>query len=81
MWFRYYFKNHIADEMSELETNEGVLQLGDDPGRDGSDGGSLQGGFNEKIQANAEGNCVNSTGKFRYMRIASSWICLSTCLP
>jgi hypothetical protein len=66
-WFRYYFKNQIAEQMSELESNEGVLQLGDAPGSGGGDGGSLQGGFNEKIQANADGNCVNSTGKFRYM--------------
>ena len=28
MWFRYYVKNHIAEQMSELESNEGVLQLG-----------------------------------------------------
>jgi hypothetical protein len=67
-WFRYYFKNHISDEMSEIETNEGILQLGDAPSRGGGDGGSLQGGFNEKIQANADVNCVNSTGKFRYIR-------------
>jgi hypothetical protein len=66
MWFRYYVKNHISEQLSELESNEGVLQLGDAPGSGGGDGGSLQGGFNEKIQANADGNCVNSTGKFRY---------------
>jgi hypothetical protein len=31
MWFRYYFKNHIADQPSELESNESVLQLDDAP--------------------------------------------------
>jgi hypothetical protein len=66
-WFRYYFKNHIADEMSEIETNEGVLQLGDATSRDHSGGSSLEGGFGESIQAHSDGNCVNSTGKFRFM--------------
>jgi hypothetical protein len=67
MWFRYYFKNHISEQMSELESNEGVLQLGVvDSGGDGMSGHSISPG-QEYIQANADGNCLNSTGKFRFM--------------
>jgi hypothetical protein len=43
------------------------LQLGDATSRDHSGGSSLEGGFGESIQANSDGNCVNSTGKFRFM--------------
>jgi hypothetical protein len=67
MWFRYYLKNHIAEQMSDIETNEGFLQLGSAPSEGGSAGGSLIGGFQETIQSNADGNCINSTGKFRFM--------------
>jgi hypothetical protein len=67
MWFRYYLKNHISEQMSELESNEGVLQLGDATSRDHSGGSSLEGGFGESIQAKSDGNCVNATGKFRFM--------------
>jgi hypothetical protein len=67
MWFRYYVKNHISEQLSELESNEGVLQLGDAPRTGGGNSGSNEGQFNDTIQANAEGNCVNSTGKFRFM--------------
>jgi hypothetical protein len=67
MWFRYYFKNHIAEQMSELESNEGLLQLDNAPERGGLGDSSLQGGFSETIQAHGDGNCLNATGKFRFM--------------
>jgi hypothetical protein len=66
-WFRYYFKNHIADEMSEIETNEGVLQLGDASRSIGASSEPGGGAVHDSIQANADGNCVNATGKFRFM--------------
>jgi hypothetical protein len=52
--------------MSEIETNEGVLQLGGTDSAVHSTGSGTTVGF-ETIQANSDGNCVNSTGKFRYM--------------
>ena len=65
--FRYYIKNHISEQLSELESNEGVLQLGtDDSGQRGA-GSSALAISGETIQANAEGNCVNTTGNFRFM--------------
>jgi hypothetical protein len=67
MWFRYYVKTHISEQLSELESNEGVLQLGDAPRTGSGNSGTLEGQFNDSIQANADGNCVNSTGKFRFM--------------
>jgi len=67
LWFRYYFKNHIAEQMSELEASEGILQLGDAPRTGGGNSGSNEGQFNDTIQANSDGNCVNSTGNFRFM--------------
>jgi hypothetical protein len=66
MWFRYYVKNHISEQMSELESNEGVLQLGGTDSAVHSTGSGTTVGF-ETIQANSEGNCVNATGKFRFM--------------
>jgi hypothetical protein len=65
MWFRYYFKNHISENLSEIETNEFMLQL-DATARTSGDGSGATSG-NESIQANSDGNCVNSTGKFRFM--------------
>jgi hypothetical protein len=68
MWFRYYLKNHIADQLTELESNDCILQLGDVPRPNNASEGSLHGGnTSESIQAHADGNCVNSTGKFRFM--------------
>jgi hypothetical protein len=67
MWFRYYVKNHISEQLSELESNEGVLQLGDAPRTGSGNSGTLEGQFNDSIQANADGNCVNAAGKFRFM--------------
>jgi hypothetical protein len=66
MWFRYYIKNHIAEQLSELESNEGLLQLGGTDTAVHSTGSGTTVGF-ETIQANSDGNCVNSTGKFRFM--------------
>jgi hypothetical protein len=67
LWFRYYFKNHIAEQLSELVASDGMLQLGDAPTHGIGASGSDAYGAGEKIQANSEGNCVNATGKFRYM--------------
>jgi hypothetical protein len=67
MWFRYYLKNHIADQMSEIETDEGMLQLGDSISSGKHNSGSNSGLSQETIQANSDGNCLNSTGKFRFM--------------
>ena len=69
IWFRYYFKEHISEQMLELETNDGVLQL-NDAGTSSSVVGSnntQDGGHGEVIQPHAEGNCLNATGTFRFM--------------
>jgi hypothetical protein len=65
MWFRYYLKNHIADQLSELEVSDGMLQMENAP----DPGGAFRGQSlnTEPIQENANGNCLNSTGKFRFM--------------
>jgi len=66
-WFRYYIKAHIREQLSELESNEGVLQLGTDDSGQRGPGSSALAISGETIQANADGNCVNATGKFRFM--------------
>jgi hypothetical protein len=66
MWFRYYLKNHIADQLSELEVSDGLLQMDNAPSdRAGENRNGVVSG--ETIQANSDGNCLNSTGKFRFM--------------
>ena len=72
MWFRHYLNQHIIDQMSELESNDGVLQLHDPSSGSHTIGdGTRHGSSSEVIQANADGNCVNVTGKFRCMAIAT----------
>jgi hypothetical protein len=66
MWFRYYVKNHISEQLSEPESNEGVLQLGGTDSAVHSIGSGTTVGF-ETTQPNSDGNCVNATGKFRFM--------------
>jgi hypothetical protein len=70
IWFRHYFKEHIAAQMAELESNDGFLQLGVDlPGGTVLAGGVISSSSDnsEVIQAHADGNCLNSTGTFRFM--------------
>jgi hypothetical protein len=72
IWFRYYFKEHISEQMLELETNDGILQLGTSGSSNvvGSNN-TEDGGHGEVIQANSEGNCLNATGTFRFMADSS----------
>jgi hypothetical protein len=56
--------------MAELESNDGFLQLGVDlPGGTVLAGGVISSSSDnsEVIQAHADGNCLNSTGTFRFM--------------
>jgi hypothetical protein len=61
----YYFKNHISEQLSELESNEGVLQLADAPRNSGNL--SYEGPEYWRDSGDSEGNCVNSNGTFRFM--------------
>ena len=66
LWFRYYLNEYVTGRMSEIESNDGVLQLGDTSSGEHYISGQNAPGF-ESIQRNSEGNCTNSTGKFRFM--------------
>ena len=67
LWFRHYLNQHIIDQMSELEANEGVLQMHTATSGAHEAGGQDSGVGHEVIQRQADGNCVNVTGKFRFM--------------
>ncbi|RSL17972.1 hypothetical protein EDE15_3525 [Edaphobacter aggregans] len=49
--------------MSELESNEGLLQLGDAPTQRTGASGSEDYGVGEKIQANSDGNSESGLGR------------------
>jgi hypothetical protein len=70
LWFRHYLNEHIIAQMDQLESNDGVLQLSDSASGARNNGGgsknSDQSSY-EVIQAHTDGNCVNVTGKFRFM--------------
>ena len=64
LWFRYYLNEYVTGRMSEIESNDGVLQLGDVSSGERSTGAASS-GVMESIQSNAEGNCVNATRRPR----------------
>ncbi len=64
MWFRYYLKEHVESQIFGIESDGGMLQLGEIPNANNAMEDSLQ---ENEIQARADGNCLNSTGKFRFM--------------
>jgi hypothetical protein len=67
LWFRLYLNQHIIDQMDELESSDGVLQLHSSATGSHNTGGPDAMLGHEVIQSHADGNCVNVTGKFRFM--------------